>query len=145
MSMGEEKIREFSDLDAWKKSHEAVLYIYKITKKFPKNEIFGFTNQMRRAGISAESNIAEGFRRNTAKDKQHFFAISKGSLIELQSQAITAPDLLYISGRIHRASLYFTQRNTTLFWSHTKRARPLICNILYTHTLYSIRSSPFYA
>ncbi len=96
MSMRDTKIREFSDLDAWKKAHEVVLFIYRITKTFPRDELFGLTNQMRRAAISAESNIAEGFGRNTAKDKQHFFAISKGSLLELQSQSITARDLEYL-------------------------------------------------
>ena len=90
-------IKEFTDLDAWKKSHEVVLLTYKATRHFPKEELFGIVNQMRRAAISAESNIAEGFGRNTAKDKQHFFAIAKGSLLELQSQSITSRDLEYIT------------------------------------------------
>ncbi len=90
-------LKEFTDLDAWKKSHEVVLLTYKATKQFPKEELFGIVNQMRRAAVSAESNIAEGFGRNTAKDKQHFFAIAKGSLLELQSQSITSRDLEYIT------------------------------------------------
>ena len=90
-------IREFSDLHAWKKAHEVVLETYKLTRKFPKDELFGIINQMRRAAISAESNIAEGFGRNSTKDKQQFYAIPKGSLLELQSQAITAMDLGYCS------------------------------------------------
>lgn len=95
--MGNETIREFTDLNAWKKAHEVVLLTYRLTKTFPKDEMFGLTNQMRRAAVSAESNIAEGFGRNTPKDKQHFFGIAKGSLLELQSQSITARDLEYIT------------------------------------------------
>lgn len=90
-------IHEFTDLNAWKKAHEVVLLTYRLTKAFPKDEMFGLTNQMRRAAVSAESNIAEGFGRNTSKDKQHFFGIAKGSLLELQSQSITARDLEYIT------------------------------------------------
>lgn len=82
------------------KSHSVVLAVYKATKLFPKEELFGLTNQMRRAAISAESNIAEGFGRNTAKDKCHFFAITKGSLLEIQSQMITACDLGYLDAEV---------------------------------------------
>lgn len=95
--MGNEAIREFTDLNAWKKAHEVVLLTYRLTKAFPNDEMFGLTNQMRRAAVSAESNIAEGFGRNTSKDKQHFFGIAKGSLLELQSQSIIARDLEYIT------------------------------------------------
>lgn len=102
VSMIECLIREFTDLDAWKKSHEVVLLTYKATKHFPKEELFGIVNQMRRAAISAESNIAEGFGRNTAKDKRHFFGIAKGSLLELQSQSITSRDLEYITEEEYR-------------------------------------------
>jgi S23 ribosomal protein. len=93
MSMDALPIKSFTDLHAWKKSHSVVLLTYKITRSFPKEELFALTNQMRRASVSAESNIAEGFGRNTLKDKQHFFCIAKGSLLELQSQSITAKDL----------------------------------------------------
>jgi four helix bundle protein len=100
--MSESTIREFTDLEAWKRSHVVVLFTYKLTKKFPREEMFGLTNQMRRAAVSAESNIAEGFGRNTPKDKQHFFGIAKGSLLELQSQFITARDLGYITEEEYR-------------------------------------------
>lgn len=88
---------EFFNLEAWQKTHEVVLLTYKSTKNFPKDEQFCLVSQMRRAAISAESNIAEGFGRNTKKDKQHFYAITKGSLLELQSQFMTARDLDYIT------------------------------------------------
>ncbi|MDO8512099.1 MAG: four helix bundle protein [bacterium] len=91
------KITSFTHLDAWRESHALVLMTYKISKSFPKEEIFGLTSQMRRAAVSVSSNIAEGFSRNTKRDKQQFYAIAKGSLTELQNQYIICRDLGYIT------------------------------------------------
>jgi len=90
------KIRTFTDLNAWKKSHELVLFTYKITNLFPKKEIFSLTSRMRRAAISITSNIAEGFSRQSYKEKTHFYSIALGSLTELQSQFLVARDITYI-------------------------------------------------
>lgn len=95
--MEENKIKSFTDLKAWSESHQLVLEIYKITKDFSKEEIFGLTNQIRRAAVSITSNIAEGFNRNSIKEKAQFYFISLGSLAELQSQLLIAKDLNYIS------------------------------------------------
>ena len=92
------KIRSFTDLDAWKKGHELVLTIYKITKEFPKDEIFGLTIQLRRAVVSFTSNIAEGFSRNSYKEKAQFYSIALGSLTEIQNQLLIAKELNYIAG-----------------------------------------------
>lgn len=91
------KINNFYDLDAWKEGHRLVLMVYKATENYPKPEMFGLTNQTRRAVVSVTSNIAEGFSRNTFKDKLQFYAISLGSLTELQNQIIIAKDLNYLS------------------------------------------------
>jgi four helix bundle protein len=80
------KIRSFTDLDAWKKGHELVLMVYKITKSFPNEEVFGLTIQMRRSAVSSTSNIAEGFSRHTHKEKIQFYSIALGSVTELQNQ-----------------------------------------------------------
>lgn len=93
--MNNEKIRSFTDLDAWKEAHKLVLMIYEATKKFPKEELFGLTNQLRRAVISISSNIAEGFSRKTLKDKVHFYLMSLGSLTEAQNQLLVARDVKY--------------------------------------------------
>ena len=90
------KIKAFTDLNAWKKSHELVLFVYKITDLFPKKELFSLTNQMRRAAISITSNIAEGFSRPSYKEKIRFYSIALGSLTELQSQFLVARDIEYI-------------------------------------------------
>jgi four helix bundle protein len=103
MGMGEDnaKIQSFKQLDAWKCGHAVVLKTYSITKDFPKEEQFGITNQMRRASVSITSNIAEGFGRQGKKDKAQFYAIAKGSALELQSQLCVAKDLRYITDEIY--------------------------------------------
>lgn len=90
------KIKSFTDLNAWKLGHLLVLEIYKLTKKFPIDERYGLISQMQRAAVSITSNIAEGFSRNTNKDKLQFYCIAHGSLTELQNQLIISRDLKYI-------------------------------------------------
>lgn len=89
--------RSFEQLVVWQKAHQYVLSIYKITKQFPKEEIFGLTNQMRRAVVSITANIAEGYIRIGSKDKLRFFNISQGSLEETRNFIILSKDLEYIS------------------------------------------------
>src|SRR3989338_2431795 len=89
------KITGFRDLHAWQKAHALAVEVYMFTKKFPPDERFGLTNQMRRAVVSVGSNIAEGYSRGTAKDKNHFYLMGRGSLSELESQLLLARDLGY--------------------------------------------------
>lgn len=90
------KIKSFTDLDAWKEGHKLVLDIYKLTRKFPQEELFGLTSQLRRAGVSFTSNIAEGFSRNSYKEKLHFYYMALGSLTEVQNQLLVARDIGYM-------------------------------------------------
>ncbi|MDP1722339.1 MAG: four helix bundle protein [Candidatus Gottesmanbacteria bacterium] len=92
-----EKILSFTDLVAWKEGHVLVLDIYRITKGFPREELFGLTSQIRRCAVSITSNIAEGFSRNSWKEKLQFYSISLGSLTELQNQLLVSRDVGYIS------------------------------------------------
>jgi len=94
---GVNKIKNFTDLNAYKEAHELVLIIYKFTAKFPKEERYSLIDQMRRAAVSITSNIAEGFSRNTAKDKYQFYTLAQGSLTELQSQLLISRDLSYLT------------------------------------------------
>ena len=91
------KIKSFTDLYAWQEGHKLVIMVYKATKDFPKEEMFGITSQMRRCVISITSTIAEGFSRNTTKDKVQFYCMSHGSLTELQNQLLAARDIGYLS------------------------------------------------
>lgn len=93
--MGE--IKTFADLNSWKESHKLVLLTYKITNKFPNSEVFALTNQTRRAAVSISSNIAEGFSRRGLKEKVQFYAMSLGSLTELQNQFYIAKDIGYVN------------------------------------------------
>jgi four helix bundle protein len=90
-------IESFVDIKAWGKAHELVLEIYRLTSSFPKIEDYCLTSQIRRAAISVPSNIAEGFKRKSAKDSNHFYNIADGSLEEVKYQLILSKDLGYIS------------------------------------------------
>lgn len=96
-------IKNFTDLEAWKESHKLTLLIYKTTKDFPKNEFFGLVSQLRRATISVESCIAEGFARFHYKDRLNFYFDARGSISEIESQTITSRDLGYINKERYQA------------------------------------------
>jgi four helix bundle protein len=76
----------YTDLEVWKTSRELVNWIYSSTKLFPKEEMYGLTQQMRRCAVSIPSNIAEGCGRNHPKDSIQFFHIARGSVYELETQ-----------------------------------------------------------
>ena len=96
------KIKSFTDLKAWQASRELVKATYKTVEKFPASELYGLTSQMKRASISIASNIAEGFKRDTMRDKIHFYIMAHGSLTELQNQIILAQDLSFITSTLFR-------------------------------------------
>ena len=89
------KAKTFEDLIVWQKAHQLVLAIYKMTRSFPQEELFGLTSQIRRSGVSVPANIAEGFKRKGKADKARFFNISQGSLEEVRYYLILAQDLGY--------------------------------------------------
>jgi len=79
----------------WQKSHQFVLEVYKLTNRFPKEEIYGLTSQFRRAAVSIPSNIAEGFKKRGKSDKARFMNIVQGSLEESRYYLILTRDLEY--------------------------------------------------
>ena len=85
----------FEKLEVWQLARKLVGIIYKITDKFPADEKFGITNQLRRAAVSIASNIAEGSTRNSLKDQVRFIEIAYGSLMEVYTQLCIAVDLSY--------------------------------------------------
>jgi four helix bundle protein len=92
-----EKIKNFYELDAWKKSHKFILEAYEITKDFPKEELYGITSQLRRASSSITANIAEGFSRYHYNDKIRFYHNARGSLTEAQNFLFLAKDLTFLN------------------------------------------------
>ncbi|MFK7804495.1 MAG: four helix bundle protein [Anaerolineae bacterium] len=90
-------IRSYRDLIVWQKSIDLVEEIYKLTKSFPKEEIYGLTSQLRRSAVSVPSNIAEGQERRAPKDFKRFLHIALGSLAEAHTQLIIATRLNYLN------------------------------------------------
>jgi four helix bundle protein len=99
------KAKSFEDLLVWKKAHAYVLEVYRITKVFPNSELFGLTAQMRRAAISMPANIAEGFKKRTAREKIRILNIAQGSLEESRYYLILAEDLGYANTAMFRPKL----------------------------------------
>lgn len=89
--------QSFEQLIVWQKAHQYVLSIYRITKQYPKEEIFSLVNQMRRAATSITANIAEGYILIGSKEKLRFYNISQGSLEETRNFIFLSKDLDYIS------------------------------------------------
>ena len=89
-------VRNYKDLDVWKKAMDLAVDVYALTENFPSSETYGLTMQMRRAAVSVPSNIAEGQARVSTKDFKRFLSISLGSLFELETQLILANRLGYI-------------------------------------------------
>jgi four helix bundle protein len=90
-------MREYKKLIIWQDAHRLTLNIYSITNEFPKHELFGITNQLRRSSSSIAANIAEGCSKNSNKDFKHSLSISIGSLNETEYFILLSFDLKYIS------------------------------------------------
>lgn len=87
----------FEKLNVWQKSRDLNSKIYKLTQVYPKEELYGLVQQIRRASISISSNLAEGSTRISYKEKARFTNIAYGSLLEILNQLILSKDLNYIS------------------------------------------------
>jgi four helix bundle protein len=89
-------VKSYKELLIWQKGIKIVVLVYKLTKDFPKDEIYALTSQLKRASVSVPSNIAEGFGRQTDKSFNHFLNIARGSLNEIETQLIIAKELGFI-------------------------------------------------
>jgi four helix bundle protein len=89
--------RHYQELTVWQKAMDLAELVYTATDGFPQKEMFGLTNQIRRAGVSVPSNIAEGQGRRSVRDFVRFLGISNGSLQELETQVMIATRLTYMS------------------------------------------------
>lgn len=91
------QLRPYEQLVVWQKSHKLCLSVYQLTKKFPKEELYGLVSQMCRSSYSVPTNIAEGNARRFPRDKARFFEIGLASLEELHYQCRLSRDLQYIT------------------------------------------------
>lgn len=98
-------MHNYKNLKIWIDSARFAVEIYKLTNSFPKEEIYGLTSQLRRAGVSISSNIAEGSKRTTNKDFRAFLAIAHGSGAEIESQLFIAKELGYIMEKKYKETL----------------------------------------
>ena len=89
----------FERLEVWKKGKELVKLVYQFTRSFPREEQHGLTRQMRRAGVSVISNLAEGTARQTPKDRANFSVMAYSSLMELVNQVILSHDLGFLENK----------------------------------------------
>jgi four helix bundle protein len=107
--------KSFEDVDIWQKAHDFVLSVYKLTELFPKHELFCLTSQLRRAAISIPANFAEGFRKNSKRDKARFYGVAIGSLEECRYYLRLAKDLGYADTTEHRSKLEEVSRMLTRY------------------------------
>jgi four helix bundle protein len=89
-------MKDFRELKVWEKGHRLALKIYDVTKKFPREEVYGLTSQMRRSSVSIPTNIAEGCGRNRDTELNRFFEIAMGSASELEYLSLLARDLSFL-------------------------------------------------
>jgi four helix bundle protein len=93
----DDKIKNFRDLNIWKKAIELIKKVYEASRGFPKEELYALSSQMRRSAVSIPSNVAEGFRRKHNKEFKQFLYIALGSCAELETQVEIAHELNYVN------------------------------------------------
>ena len=90
-------MKDFKELRVWAKAHELTLMIYRLTREFPRDEIYGLISQMRRSAVSIGANIAEGCGRRTDGEMARFLQIARGSASETEYHLLLARDLRFLS------------------------------------------------
>jgi four helix bundle protein len=90
-------IKSYRDLRVWQLGMDLVVQVYILTQSFPRDEIYGLTNQVRRAAVSIPSNIAEGHTREHTKEYLYHVSVAQGSLAELETQIEIAARLQYLT------------------------------------------------
>lgn len=123
--MGQENTVGYRKLTVWLKSHELVLDVYSVTKKYPRDEMFGLVSQIRRASVSVPANIVEGYARGSKNELIQFLKIAIGSLAELEYYLELSYDLGYIKkeelDRLHERRAFVGKLLHGFFISVQKR------------------------
>ena len=108
------KVYSFEKLECWQHARKLAVWTYQNTKNFPPEEKFGIVSQMRRAGISIASNIAEGTSRKTKKDQSYFSTIAYSSTIELLNDLIISNELAFLSNEQYIEGRELIEKQTLL-------------------------------
>ena len=103
-------VRSFEELTIWQEARKFTIRMYTLTKRFPKEELYGLTSQIRRASVSIMSNIAEGFNRRSTKEFINFLIIARASTFEVQNDLYIALDLNYINEEDFQAGYNHAQK-----------------------------------
>ncbi len=117
---------DFRKLEVWVIAHDLTVQLYKLTARFPEEERFGLSSQIRRAAVSIESNIAEGEARYTNNDKNNFFIIARGSVAEVQTQLLIAADVFHLNtGELYKKYDILGRKLTMIVKHRRKPAKPI--------------------
>ncbi len=116
-------MHNLNELKIWQKSIHLSVEVYKATEKFPREEIYGLTSQIRRSIVSVASNVAEGAGRNSSKEFVHFLAISNGSSYELQTQIIISSKLGLMMEEVMKPLLRQIDENQKMNYALQKTLR----------------------
>jgi len=141
--MEKTQLKSFKNLIIWQKAVGLATLVYKITENFPRSELYGITNQMRRAAISISSNIAEGFKRSHKKEKLQFYNVAYGSVAELESQIEIAYKLKFLKEeeykQLNLLTIEISKMNDGLIKSVNKFPKLYILNSIFLiFSLYSV-------
>ena len=113
--------RSFRDLVVWQRAIELTTLLYKLTRQFPREEIYGLTSQLRRAGVSVASNIAEGYGRGTRGEYRSFLGIARASTLEIQTQLTISRELGFAdAAQISRAES-LAEETSRMLWTMSHR------------------------
>ena len=113
----------YKDLNTWQKAMDLTTEVYRLTKKLPKDELYGLTNQLRRAAVSIPSNIAEGNARFSTKEYLHFLSITRGSVAEVETQLLLCVRLKYLAQEDIEAALSLLNETGRMLNSMIKKLR----------------------
>jgi four helix bundle protein len=119
-------VKDFKELNVWKKAHEMTLSVYALSRSFPKEELFGLTSQVRRSSASAAANIAEGCGRRSDGEMSRFLHIAYGSATELEYHLLLARDLHLLSEQAFEATMRQVDEVQRMLTSLIKRVRPVL-------------------
>jgi four helix bundle protein len=117
-------MQDFKDLKVWTKAHELTLQVYRFTRNFPKEELFGLVSQMRRCSSSIGANIAEGVGRRSDGEFGRFLHIARGSASELEYHLLLAKDLQFLSQECYDGLTRATDEVQRMLTSLTQQVQP---------------------
>ncbi len=109
------------ELIVWQRAIELSVALYRLTEAFPREEIYGLTSQIRRAGVAVASNIAEGWGRGSRPDYRNFLCIARGSVLEVQTQLVIAGELGFGDAKQLRLAENLVEEVSKMLWVMVER------------------------